>query len=494
MIGLEVHAQINCESKLFSSAPHKFNSAVNTNVSYFDASVPGTLPVLNRRCVEAAVETALALQSDISLTSYFDRKHYFYSDLPAGYQITQQRLPLARGGQLQFPLLETELPGGPGQRVSKVEQLQLEQDSGKSLHDEDRSLVDLNRCGAGLMEIVFQPDLRHGEEAAALVQELVLVLRALGSSLARMERGELRVDANISVRRPGGPLGTRTEVKNINSARSVARAVEHEVARQVGLLERGGTVETETRSFDYVERVTVGMREKEAGGQDYRFMPEPNLPPLRLSDGPAPDPHQLDISPLRERLPELPAALRARLVTQHGLTALLAAQLVQWPNLLQYFLACSACSPANSSQVANIIFSSVHEHCNTVGLTPLQCSLRPAALVEVSNLRQEAEISASGLQEVVQRLLQGDTRTASQIVQEEGLIMIRNSEYIEQFAQDVLQAQPDLVTKFRKETKPKKSKRIYQSLMSEVNRDSRAERVDMVIFAKIFNRLLSDNK
>ena len=260
---------------------------MNSNVSYFDSSTPGTLPVLNGRCVEAGLLTSLALGCQVHDVSYFDRKHYFYSDLPQGYQITQQRRPLAVGGSLDVPVMCPELSREVYTRHSHVIQLQLEQDSAKSLHDPElgRSLVDLNRCGAGLMEIVFGPDLRHGEEAAALVKELILILESLDTCLARMERGELRVDANISVRRAGeAELGVRTEVKNINSVRSVARAVEFEVERQIRILEDGGKIENETRSYDYDNKVTLAMRDKEAK-QDYRFMPEPNLPPLRLREG-----------------------------------------------------------------------------------------------------------------------------------------------------------------------------------------------------------------
>ena len=214
---------------MFSSAPTGFNAPVNSNVSFFDAAIPGTLPALNRRCVEAGVLTSLALGLRLNHVSYFDRKHYFYADLPAGYQITQQRQALAVDGKFSFPVEEKEILGNNSKKISLKEssivQLQLEQDSGKSLHDIEggKSLIDLNRCGIGLMEIVFGPDLRHGEEAAGLVKELRLILERVGSCLSRMEQGELRVDANISVRRPGEELGVRTEVKNINSVRSVSQ-------------------------------------------------------------------------------------------------------------------------------------------------------------------------------------------------------------------------------------------------------------------------------
>ena len=486
VIGLEVHAQINAASKMFSSAPHQYNAPVNSAVSYFDSSTPGTLPALNRRCVEAGLLTSLALDCQINRVSYFDRKHYFYSDLPAGYQITQQRRALAVEGRLEVPVLAPELSKELYTISSQVIQLQLEQDSAKSLHDPEmgRSLVDLNRCGAGLMEIVFGPDLSHGEEAAALVKELLLILERLETCRARMERGELRVDANISVRRVGQTeLGVRTEVKNINSVRSVARAVEFEVERQIGILEEGGIVENQTRSFDYDKKVTVAMRDKEAK-QDYRFMPEPNLPPLRLTEE--------NIDQLRVSLPALPAELRARLTSELGLSGLTASQLVAWPPLLEYFYACCECGPVSHREVANLIFSWVHHTSSETNQQPLDIRLSPAILVELSNLRQEKVISAGGMQEVVTKVVAGDTRTVMDILNEDNLFLVKDRHYIEQFAREVVTNNLQLVEKFRKEKNPKKSKRAYQSLINIVNKDSRVDKVDMVLFTQILKEMLEE--
>jgi len=460
VIGLEIHAQINAESKIFSSAPHQFNYPVNSNVSWFDASTPGTLPVLNRRCVEAGVSTALALGCHLNMVSFFDRKHYFYADLPAGYQITQLRRPLAQDGQLHYPVMCSELSKDVYSRSCEVIQVQLEQDSAKSLHDPERakSLVDLNRCGTGLMEIVLGPDLRHGEEAAAMVKELILILETLDTCKARMDRGELRVDANISVRRLGETeLGVRTEVKNINSVRSVAKAVEYEVARQIHILEAGDCVENETRSFDYNDKVTVAMRDKEAK-QDYRFMPEPNLPPLRLIESEDEERDDLvSVARLRSALPELPAQTRARLEADHGLDCLSSARLVEWPSLLEYYELCVLHSPRSARELSHLVFSVVQGQCLAHHVKPRECGLEPKALVEASNMKQDKLISASGLQEVLGKLLEQDKRSVEEIVREENLYLVKDENIIKDFVEDIMRNNEELVKKYRKEKNPKKS-------------------------------------
>ena len=496
VIGLEIHAQINAETKIFSSAPHQFNFPVNTNVSWFDASTPGTLPVLNRRCVEAGVSTALALGCHLNMVSFFDRKHYFYADLPAGYQITQLRRPLAQAGQLDYPVLCPDLSKDVYSRSCEVIQVQLEQDSAKSLHDPDTamSLVDLNRCGTGLMEIVLGPDLRHGEEAAAMVKELILILETLDTCKARMDRGELRVDANISVRRIGETeLGVRTEVKNINSVRSVAKAVEYEVARQIHILEAGGCVENETRSFDYNDKVTVAMRDKEAK-QDYRFMPEPNLPPLRLTETEDSESEDLvSVARLRSALPELPAQTRARLEADYGLDCLSSARLVEWPTLLEYYELCVRHSPRSPREVCHLVFSVVQGQCLAHHIQPRECGLEPKALVEASNMRQDKLISATGLQEVLGKLLEQDTRSVEEIVREENLFLVRDENVIREFVDDIIRNNRELVNKFRKEKNPKKATRSYKSIITKVNQDSRVEKVDMVIFTRILNVKLKED-
>lgn len=494
VIGLEVHAQINSKSKMFSSAPHQFNSPVNSNVSYFDASIPGTLPVLNRRCVEAGVLTSLALGCSINHTSFFDRKHYFYSDLPAGYQITQQRRPLAVGGTLEFPVLDPALRKGGYYCRSDIVQLQLEQDSGKSLHDIEggRSLVDLNRCGAGLMEIVFAPDIRHGEEAASLVKELILLLKKIDTCMSRMELGELRVDANISVRRPDGELGVRTEVKNLNSIRSVARAIEYEVARQVKVLENGGVVENETRSFDFSLKKTLPMRDKEAK-QDYRFMPEPNLPPLRLCDDSySEETKMVNIAPLRSSMPELPSQTRTRLCEQYGLSLVSASMLIDWPHLLEYFLECVKFHPSSYKQVFDIVSTLVQENSIKSGCPALEIKLKPSFVVEVSNWRHAKEISFTAMEKVLAMAVDGDSRSAKQIIEDENLFFIKELDYLHKFAEDIIEDHSEAVSKYRKSNNEKKRSRMFQNLMKEVNKDPRVNRVDMAHFSQLFKKIIDE--
>uniref|UniRef100_A0A8C5SII3 Glutamyl-tRNA amidotransferase subunit B n=1 Tax=Laticauda laticaudata TaxID=8630 RepID=A0A8C5SII3_LATLA len=325
VVGLEIHAQISSNSKLFSGSQVQFAAPPNSLVSFLDTSLPGTLPVLNRRCVEAAVSTGLALNCTINKKSLFDRKHYFYADLPTGYQITQHRIPIAVNGCLQYFMQEDKHQNEIVSKTVRIKQIQLEQDSGKSLHDNFRNqtLIDLNRAGIGLMELVMEPDMCCGEEAAAAVRELQLILQALGSSQANMAEGQLRVDANVSVHHPGQLYGVRTEVKNINSARFLAKAIDYEIHRQIEELENGGTILNETRAFDYKLGRTVPMRDKE-GKQDYRFMPEPNLPPLVLYDAKSLPAHindqqVINIDWIRETLPDLPSVKRAKFVERYGL-------------------------------------------------------------------------------------------------------------------------------------------------------------------------------
>ncbi|XP_041057856.1 glutamyl-tRNA(Gln) amidotransferase subunit B, mitochondrial isoform X2 [Carcharodon carcharias] len=343
VVGLEVHAQLCSNSKLFSGSRVQFSAPPNSLVSFLDASLPGTLPVLNKYCVEAAVMTGLALNCTINKKSKFDRKHYFYADLPVGYQVTQQRCPVAINGSLAYSLCAGKNRNCMIPKLVRIKQIQLEQDSGKSLHDDagTHTLIDLNRAGVGLMEIVMEPDMCCGDEAAAAVRELQLVLQALGTCHGNMAEGQLRVDANVSVHRPGEPYGVRAEVKNINSARFLARAIDYEILRQIDVLENGGKILNETRAFDYKTGHTISMRDKE-GKQDYRFMPEPNLPPLVIYDNetfpPNVNPQQVvNIDHIREQLPELPNDKRKRLVEKYGILAEHSFTLVNEDGLVQFF-------------------------------------------------------------------------------------------------------------------------------------------------------------
>src|SRR4029077_3474209 len=306
VIGLEVHAQVISKAKLFSGAATEFGAEPNTQVSPVDAAFPGMLPVINRHCVEQAVKTALGLNAQINLHSVFDRKNYFYPDLPAGYQISQYQQPVVGRGSV-----EIEMPDGTTRAIG-ITRLHLEQDAGKSLHDQHPrdTYVDLNRAGIGLMEIVSEPDLRSAEEAGIYLRKLRSVLRYLGTCDGNMEEGALRCDCNVSVRRPGEPFGTRCEIKNLNSVRFAMQAIEHEARRQIGVLESGGTIMQETRLYDTERGETRPMRSKE-DAHDYRYFPDPDLLPLVL------DPAWVE--QLRADLPELLDAKRARFVAEYGL-------------------------------------------------------------------------------------------------------------------------------------------------------------------------------
>src|SRR5467141_3689136 len=306
VIGLEVHAQVTSESKLFSGASTEFGGDPNSHVSLVDAAMPGMLPVINEECVRQAVRTGLGLNAKINLRSVFDRKNYFYPDLPQGYQISQYKSPVVGEGEVAV-----DMPYGTV-RVG-IERLHLEQDAGKSLHDQHpaMSLVDLNRSGVALMEIVSKPDLRSSEEAKAFLAKLRAILRYLGTCDGDMEKGNLRADVNVSVRRPGQSLGTRCEIKNVNSIRFIGQAIEYEARRQIEILEDGGKIEQETRLFDSGKGETRSMRNKEEA-HDYRYFPDPDLLPLELTAAYVDD--------LEAHLPELPDRKKARFARDYGLS------------------------------------------------------------------------------------------------------------------------------------------------------------------------------
>src|SRR6201991_2791698 len=307
VIGLEVHAQVSSNAKLFSGASTEFGGDPNSHVSLVDAAMPGMLPVINEECVRQAVRTGLGLKAQINLRSVFDRKNYFYPDSPQGYQISQYKSPVVGEGEVVI-----ELEGGEIATIG-IERLHLEQDAGKSLHDQSptMSFVDLNRVGVGLMEIVSKPDIRDAEQAKAYVSNLRSILRYLGTCDGDMEKGSLRADVNVSVRKPGGPLGTRCEIKNMNSISFIGDAIEHEARRQIEIIEDGGTIDQETRLYDPGKRETRSMRSKEEA-HDYRYFPDPDLLPLELT--------QADVDALKAKLPELPDEKKARFMGE-GLSA-----------------------------------------------------------------------------------------------------------------------------------------------------------------------------
>lgn len=400
--------------------------------------------------------TGLALNCHINRKSLFDRKHYFYADLPAGYQITQQRLPIAVNGSLAYSMYTGPQPSQVVTKTVRVRQIQLEQDSGKSLHDEQRAqtLIDLNRAGVGLLEVVLEPDMTCGEEAATAVRELQLILQTLGSSQASMAEGQLRVDANVSVHRPGEPLGVRTEVKNLNSARFLAKAIDYEIQRQISELENGGEVVNETRSFDYRLGCTVSMRDKE-GKQDYRFMPEPNLPPLVLYDSaslPAgADPQQVvNIDQIHQQLPELPRVTREKLVQRYGMLPRHSAALLNEAGLLEFFQNVIKETRADPKTVTSWVLNTFLGFLKQQNLTVRDSPVSPSALAELLNLLDRKAVSSSAAKQVFAELWRTPGKMPAQIVAEKQLDLMQDQEALEQLCRATLDSNPQMVMDVKK--------------------------------------------
>ncbi|XP_030287969.1 glutamyl-tRNA(Gln) amidotransferase subunit B, mitochondrial [Sparus aurata] len=492
VVGLEIHAQINSNTKLFSGSSVRFSAPPNSLVSFFDASLPGTLPVLNKRCVEAAVMTGLALNCSINRKSLFDRKHYFYADLPAGYQITQLRRPIAVDGVLNYSLLGGKKRNQVIRKTVCIKQIQLEQDSGKSLHDDVRSqtLIDLNRAGVGLMELVMEPEMSCGEEAAAAVRELQLILQALGTCQGNMSEGQLRVDANVSVHRPGEPLGTRTEVKNINSARYLARAIDYEIQRQIDVLQRGGTVQNETRTYDSKSGETIPMRDKE-GLQDYRFMPEPNLPPLIVYEDNASLPTGIEacqavvVQKIREGLPELPSVKRDRLVQTYGILPEHSFTLVNEDGLVEYFEAVLRATKKEPRKVIGWVTNELLGHLKLHDVSVSQSPISPPALAELLELQETGHISSSVAKQVFQEMWRSSGKTAPQIIQEQDLGLVSDAAQLHSICQKVVDSHPDEVQAIRNG-----NKKVLNKLMGLVQKETKG-RADPVSVRAILKELTS---
>uniref|UniRef100_A0A1A7XV13 Glutamyl-tRNA(Gln) amidotransferase subunit B, mitochondrial n=2 Tax=Iconisemion striatum TaxID=60296 RepID=A0A1A7XV13_9TELE len=492
VVGLEIHAQINSNSKLFSGSPVRFSAPPNSRVSFFDASLPGTLPVLNRRCVEAAVMTGLALNCTINKKSLFDRKHYFYSDLPAGYQITQQRRPVAVDGVLTYSFLGGKKRSQVMRKHVQIKQIQLEQDSGKSLHDDihSQTLIDLNRAGVGLMELVMEPDMNCGEEAAAAVRELQLILQALGTCQGNMSEGQLRVDANVSVHRPGEPLGVRTEVKNINSIRYLARAIDYEIQRQIDVVQRGGTVHNETRAYDSKSGETIPMRDKE-GLQDYRFMPEPNLPPLIVFEDNATLPSGIDssqavvVQKIKEGLPELPSVKRDRLVQAYGILPEHSFTLVNEDGLMEYFEEVLKTTRKEPRKVIGWVMNELLGQLKQQDMSVSQSPISPAALAELLELQETGRISSSVAKQVFQVMWGSSGKTAEQIIQEQDLGLVSDAAQLHSICQRVVDSHPTEVLAIRNG-----NAKVLNKLMGLVQRELRG-RADPVLVREILKQKTS---
>ena len=427
-IGLEVHAQVASAAKLFSGAPTAFGAEPNTQVSLVDAAMPGMLPVINRVCVEQAVRTGLGFGGNIARYSVFDRKNYFYPDLPQGYQISQYSDPIVVGGTV-------EIPG----RTVRITRLHLEQDAGKSLHDRDpdRTLIDLNRSGVALMEIVSEPDLRSPEEAAEFLTRLRALLRWLGTCDGNMQEGSLRCDANVSVRKPGAPLGTRTETKNLNSIRFLREAIEYEGRRQVRVIESGGKVVQETRLFDPDRGETRAMRTKE-DAHDYRYFPDPDLLPLELDEA--------FIEDIRTSMPELPEAQRNRFIRELGLSDYDADLLTAERTRADYFEA--AAEGRNAKQTANWVAGELLGRLNKEGLEIEAAPIPAAGLGELIDLVADGTLSGRMGREVFEAMWETG-RPAAAIVEDRGLKQISDTGALEGLVDDLLAREADKVVEYR---------------------------------------------
>jgi len=437
VIGMEVHAQVLSESKLFSGAATKFGAEPNEQVSFVDAAMPGMLPVINKYCVEQAVRTGLGLKAKINLTSVFDRKNYFYPDLPAGYQISQYKNPIVGEGEILI-----DLAGGETARVG-IERLHLEQDAGKSLHDQhaEHSYVDLNRAGVALMEIVSRPDMRSSEEAAAFLKKLRAIVRYLGTCDGNMDEGSMRADVNVSVRKPGAPLGTRCEIKNVNSMRFVASAIEFEARRQIDILESGGTIKQETRLYDNRAGETRSMRSKEEA-HDYRYFPDPDLLPLVLDEA--------WVRGIEASLPELPDAKKARFIKDYGIPAYDAGVLVGERELADFYE--DLARGADAKAAANWLINEVLGRLNRDGLAISQSPASAAANNSIIRMIADGTISGKIAKDVLD-IVWSEGADPVDIVNARGLRQVTDTSEIEAAVESVIAANPDKVEQVK--AKPK---------------------------------------
>jgi aspartyl-tRNA(Asn)/glutamyl-tRNA(Gln) amidotransferase subunit B len=426
VIGLEVHAQVASKSKLFSGAAVGFGAGPNEQVSLVDAAMPGMLPVINAHCVEQAVRSGLGLKAKINHWSRFDRKNYFYPDLPQGYQISQYKDPIVGEGEI-----EVERDDGSFFTV-RVERLHLEQDAGKSIHDLDpnATYVDLNRAGTALMEIVSYPDMRSSDEAAAYVKKVRTILRYLGTCDGDMEKGNLRADVNVSVRKPGGELGTRCEIKNVNSYRFIQAAIEHEARRQIEILEDGGKIDQETRLFDPTKGETRSMRSKE-DAQDYRYFPDPDLLPLEL------DPAW--VKRIQDSLPELPDDKRRRLMGQYGLSAYDSGVLVIEAARADYFEA--AAKGRDAKLTANWVTNELLGHLAKDGLEITESPIPTSDIAGLVELIETNVISSKIAREVFEHMWAGEGTPAA-IVEARGLTQVSDTGALEALIDALIAANP----------------------------------------------------
>jgi len=467
VIGLEVHAQVASNAKLFSGASTAFGGAPNDHVSLVDAAMPGMLPVINEECVKQAIRTGLGLEAEINLRSVFDRKNYFYPDLPQGYQISQYKSPIVGEGTVHL-----DMEGGETVAVG-VERLHLEQDAGKSIHDlsPTSTYVDLNRSGVALMEIVSKPDMRSADEAKAYLGKLRTILRYLGTCDGDMDKGNMRADVNVSVRKPGGELGTRCEIKNVNSIRFVGQAIDYEARRQIGILEDGGSIKQETRLFDPGKGETRSMRSKEEA-HDYRYFPDPDLLPLEFD--------QPYVDALKAELPELPDAKKARFVSQYGVTPYDAMVLTLERASADFFEAVAKGRDAKiaANWVINELFGRLNKEGKSIEMSPVSAT----QLGSIVDLILDGTISgkiAKDLFEIV--WTEGGDPKA--LVESRGLKQVTDTGAIEAAVDAVIAANPDKVEQIK--AKPTMAGWFVGQVMKQTGGKANPQAVNEILKAKL---------
>lgn len=433
VIGMEVHAQVIANSKLFSGSATTFGSAQNSQVSLVDAAMPGMLPVLNAHVVEQAVKTGLGLNSKINNVSVFERKNYFYPDLPQGYQISQFEHPIVGEG-----VIEIDLPGGEVKEIG-VTRLHLEQDAGKSVHDQHptKSYVDLNRSGCALMEIVSEPDIRSAEQAVAYLSKLRMILRYLETCDGNMDEGSMRADVNISVRKPGDELGTRAEIKNVNSLKAVQQAVDYEVQRQIEIIEDGGVIKQETRLWDPAKGVTRAMRSKEEA-HDYRYFPDPDLLPLEVAND--------TIERIRKTLPELPDQKKHRFIDDYGLSPYDASVLIAEQARASFYedVANDRDAKLSANWVINEFLGALNKSEKSLEQSPITAE----QLGGLVGLIEDQTISGKIAKDVFAEMFETG-KDAGDIVEEKGLKQVTDTGAIEAIIDEVITENPDNVEKYR---------------------------------------------
>jgi len=434
VIGLEVHCQINTKTKAFCGCSTEFGAEPNSQTCPVCLGMPGQLPVLNDEAARKTILTGLAINANINLESKFDRKNYFYPDLPKGYQISQFAVPIVEGGYIDIPTKD-------GEKRLGVTRIHMEEDAGKSMHEglDAVSHIDLNRSGIPLMEIVSEPDMRSADEAIAYLKQLHQIIKFLGVSGADMEKGQFRCDANVSVRRKGEPLGTRTEMKNMNSFRFIKQAIEFEVLRQIEIIEDGGEVKQESRLWDSVKNESRSMRSKEEA-HDYRYFPEPDLPPLRVT--------QEEVDAIKAGMPELPNQLRKRFETEFGLSAYDADVLTQTQALAQWYEALVAAHPANPKQCANWLANELLGRLKELGKDITESPISAQALASLLDRIADNTISGKIAKDVLDAMMESG-KDVDTIIDEKGLKQVSDTGAIDTMIQEVLDANPGQVEAYK---------------------------------------------